>query len=182
MTLTQRDVRWRANGQYLPNNSSKTGLVEEARQLLLSYARDGNVLAARQALLNGGLPQRSRATRANIILPDALGSLRQLTGPTGQLLGSQRYSPFGEVVEQMGSRDTRGFTGEPQDALTGLVNLRARAYQPALGRFLTPDSLVPDATDGQAWNRFAYTANDPATLTHRIRRFRNTLVDALVRP
>lgn len=61
------EVRWRASGMYLPNNSSKAGLLEETRTFLLAYGRLGNVDAARQVLLNGELSQRSRVTRANIL-------------------------------------------------------------------------------------------------------------------
>ena len=61
----ERATLWRATGSYVPTLSSKTSLIEETRQFLLTYARLGDVEAARQALVNGGLPQRSRATRAS---------------------------------------------------------------------------------------------------------------------
>ncbi|NJN18832.1 MAG: RHS repeat-associated core domain-containing protein, partial [Oscillochloris sp.] len=40
----------------------------------------------------------------------------------------------------------------------------ARFYHPALGRFLTPDSLIPDPLNGQDWNRYTYVRNDPLNL------------------
>ncbi len=43
--------------------------------------------------------------------------------------------------------------------------MRARCYHPALGRFLTPDAIIPAPTNGQAWNRYAYVDNDPANFT-----------------
>jgi len=91
---------------------------------------------------------------------DALGNVRQVTDASGAVLGSRRYSPFGEVVAGTGSLSPLGFTGEQQNAASGLTYLRARYYHPALGRFLTPDSIVPDAADGQAWNAYAYAYND----------------------
>lgn len=57
-----------------------------------------------------------------------------------------------------------GFTGEQQDFNNNLVYLRAQNYNPALGRFLTPDSLIPDLTNGQALNAYAYVYNDPVNL------------------
>ena len=45
-----------------------------------------------------------------------------------------------------------------------MTYLRARYYHPALGRFLTPDALVPDGLNGQAWNGYAYVYNDVANL------------------
>jgi hypothetical protein len=67
MLTPEETTRWRVTGSYLPTLSSKTSLIEETRQFLLTYARLGDVEATRQALVNGGLPQRSRATRATII-------------------------------------------------------------------------------------------------------------------
>ncbi|HSH83341.1 MAG TPA: BrxA family protein [Herpetosiphonaceae bacterium] len=66
-TLTQNDVRWRADGLYLPTNASKNGLVDETRQFLLAYAHLRNMSETRRALVDGELPQRSRATRETIV-------------------------------------------------------------------------------------------------------------------
>ena len=38
---------------------------------------------------------------------------------------------------------------------------RARWYDPALGRFLQPDTIVPEPGKGQAYNRYAYVYNNP---------------------
>lgn len=60
-------VRWRATAPYTANNASKAGLVEETRLALLAYARLRDSAAVRRELLDGGLPQRSRATRETIV-------------------------------------------------------------------------------------------------------------------
>jgi uncharacterized protein RhaS with RHS repeats len=70
---------------------------------------------------------------------DGLGSVRHVTGAAGQAVGQMRYTPFGETAEQSGATSLFGFTGEPQEGLSDLVYLRARYYNPALGRFLTQD-------------------------------------------
>ena len=57
-----------------------------------------------------------------------------------------------------------GFTGQQQESSTGLTYLRSRYYNPAHGRFLTPDSLIPDVSNGQALNAYAYVYNDPLNL------------------
>jgi hypothetical protein len=67
MSTSKETTRWRASGPYLPTLASKTSLIEETRLFLLTYARLSDVEATRQALVNGGLPQRSRATRATIV-------------------------------------------------------------------------------------------------------------------
>ena len=66
MSTSKETTRWRASGPYLLRLASKTSLIEETRQFLLAYARLRDIEATRQALVNGGLPQRSRATRTTI--------------------------------------------------------------------------------------------------------------------
>ncbi len=103
--------------------------------------------------------------RGSIYHGDALGSVRHVTDESGDAIGSMRYSPFGQRVESTGLLPYMGFTGEPQDPSSDLTYLRARYYNPDLGRFLTADSIIPDPTNGQAWNRYAYVYNDVANLT-----------------
>ncbi len=67
MPTSKETTRWRTTGSYLPTLSSKTSLLEETRLFLLTYARLGDLETTRQALVNGGLPQRSHATRATIV-------------------------------------------------------------------------------------------------------------------
>ena len=38
----------------------------------------------------------------------------------------------------------------------------ARWFNPSLGRFLSPDTIVPTSTQGtQAWDRYAFVNNNP---------------------
>jgi hypothetical protein len=46
----------------------------------------------------------------------------------------------------------------------GLYDYGARFYDPALGRFLQPDSIVPSPTDPQSLNRYSYVRNNPLNL------------------
>ncbi len=67
MSTSEETTRWRASGSYLLRLASKTSLLEESRQFLQTYARLRSIEATRQELVNGGLPQRSRATRQTIL-------------------------------------------------------------------------------------------------------------------
>ncbi|MEZ4616309.1 MAG: RHS repeat-associated core domain-containing protein [Caldilineaceae bacterium] len=37
----------------------------------------------------------------------------------------------------------------------------ARWYDPALGRFVQPDTIVPDPGEAKAFDRYAYVLNNP---------------------
>src|SRR5437588_10862068 len=67
MPISGETTSWRATGSYLLRLASKTSLIEEIRQFLLTYARARDVEETRQTLVNGGLSQRSRATRVTIV-------------------------------------------------------------------------------------------------------------------
>ena len=43
----------------------------------------------------------------------------------------------------------------------GLIYMNARYYLPHLGRFLSPDTLVPDPANPQTFNRYTYINNNP---------------------
>jgi len=66
-TAIKGQVHWRTTGPYLANFAAKAGLFEEIRQFLQAYGQTGNLAQARQILIDGGLPQRSRVTRVNIL-------------------------------------------------------------------------------------------------------------------
>ena len=78
----------------------------------------------------------------------------------------QTYKPWGEVLTA-GTLPTKyTFTGQYSEVdLFGLVYYNARWYDPALGRFMQADSVIPGKGNPQAWDRFAYTANNPINLT-----------------
>jgi RHS repeat-associated protein len=99
------------------------------------------------------------------LLGDHLGSTAlAANGATGALISEQRYKPWGEQRYPSGASTlpTRHrFTGQIEDVEVGLYFYNARSYSPALGRFISADTIVPDASDPQSWNRFSSTRNNP---------------------
>jgi hypothetical protein len=43
--------------------------------------------------------------------------------------------------------------------------MNARIYEPTIGRFMSADSVVPDPTDLQTFNRYSYVSNNPLSFT-----------------
>ena len=73
------------------------------------------------------------------------------------------YAPFGEPYNENGTQD-RSFTGQNQDTSAGLYDFEYREYNPAQGRWPTPDPAgraAVDPTTPQSWNRYAYVNNVP---------------------
>jgi RHS repeat-associated protein len=70
------------------------------------------------------------------------------------------HDTFGEPYGQTGTPQTVfGFTGEETDG-TGLVNLRARYYNPALGVFPSLDPLEGGMDMPMSLNRYTYVQGD----------------------
>ncbi len=98
--------------------------------------------------------------------PDGLGSVRQMSDASGQVLMARSYTPFGAVKSQAGTANgSFGYAGEQQDAASDLTFLRARYYDPSTGRFLTRDPYPAYATVPSTLHRYAYAANNPVNLT-----------------
>jgi RHS repeat-associated protein len=94
------------------------------------------------------------------ILGNQLGSTSVVIDASGVKKGEQRYYPFGKTRSTTGTLYTdRLFTGQQEISGLGLYNYKARFYDPALGRFITPDTVTPG--EPQGLNRYSYVGNNP---------------------
>ena len=76
--------------------------------------------------------------------------------------GEVRYHPFGADRFTSGITPTSfKYTGQRQESGIGLYYYGARWYDPALGRFIQPDTIVPDPGDAKSFDRYAYVLNNP---------------------
>ena len=109
--------------------------------VVYEYDNSGTMLA--NYVLGGtGLISQTRSGTTNYYLQDGQGSTRGLTNSTtGAITDTYSYSAFGELFNQTGSTtNSYLYTGQQFDTATGLYDLRARYYNPALGRFLSQDT------------------------------------------
>ena len=95
---------------------------------------------------------------------DHLGSTSAMSNESGTLvIGSvTRYLPYGGYRTAPSANLTdHGFTGHKHNSYIKLVDMKARWYSPQLGRFISPDSIVPDPSNPQSLNRYAYALGNP---------------------
>jgi RHS repeat-associated protein len=84
---------------------------------------------------------------------DHLGSTSFTTDEEGDVVARQLYYPFGETRWVTGTLSTDfGFTGQRDDAYTQLYQMGARWYDGGIGRWISPDSIIPDPTNPQSLN------------------------------
>lgn len=74
------------------------------------------------------------------------------------------FYPFGRTqtaTPQAAFKVSNQFTGQVKDEETGLYYYGARYYDPELGRFIQADTIIPDLSNPQSYNRYAYVLNNP---------------------
>ena len=81
---------------------------------------------------------------------DHLGSSSVLTDSVGQDREVNDWYPFGRVRwahPQAPFDVSNQFTGQVKDEETGLYYYNSRYYDPELGRFIQPDTIIPDLSN-----------------------------------
>ena len=100
------------------------------------------------------------------ILRDHLGSTSVILEQNGTVSKREFYYPFGgNRGSAFSNSTTKRFTGQYHEkdlpGGEGLSFYNARWYDAQLGRFVSADTIVPEPGNPQAFNRFAYTINNP---------------------
>jgi RHS repeat-associated protein len=137
-------------------------------ELYERVTRDGTEPINRYRVFAGSRPvaqvTRSGSSETKVYLhDDHLGSTSAITDGDGVTLETRSFKPFGQADGTFGQAVINGFTGHEHDGEQGLINMRGRIYDPAIGRFLTADPFVTNPLSSQGWNRYAYVENNPMT-------------------
>jgi RHS repeat-associated protein len=97
-------------------------------------------------------------------LVDQAGSVIRSVAPDGTLSASIRYDPYGAPRAGSATPAGFGYAGEWTDP-AGLLNLRARAYDPASARFTSADSYPGELANPLSANPYAYGLDNPLAYT-----------------
>jgi len=97
-------------------------------------------------------------------LADGLGSMRQLEFDGSRVTLAREYEPYGEVLNSAGGASTAyGYTNEYTSQ--GLIYLRARYYDPTIGRFMTKDTWGGNINQPMSYNAWLYVNSNPINFT-----------------
>lgn len=134
-----------------------------AKRMTFSVVAEGRTVVQLHKTVGGGVSNESFYLHA-----DHLGSPHVITNGAGAVVEKRSHDPFGKRVSNDNplqeptpwtSPITVGFTGHEHDDDLGLINMRGRIFDPAVGRFTAPDPIV--STTSQGLNRYSYLGNDP---------------------
>ncbi|MFC4589854.1 RHS repeat domain-containing protein [Sphaerisporangium corydalis] len=148
--------------------SGKTVLYLGAMELELA---NGKVTGKRYYQTQDGAVVAMRTsgrTGVTWLLAGPQGSQELAIDDTTGKADRQKYMPFGA---RRAGRDAlpgtdHGFLGKTEDDATGLVDLGARYYSPAIARFVSTDPLLAgDPSEQQLANPYSYAGDNPLQLS-----------------
>jgi RHS repeat-associated protein len=106
---------------------------------------------------------------------DHLGSITKVTDNSGNLVYDQNFDAWGRQrdnatldyssISASPSWLCRGYTGHEMLPEFNLINMNGRMYDPILGRMLSPDPVLAQADNTQAYNKYSYVNNNPLKFT-----------------
>ncbi|MCE1247630.1 MAG: hypothetical protein LWY06_13385 [Firmicutes bacterium] len=132
--------------------------LPEGSNAAVSYIGEG--IKPLAACVGTSTASGSANTKTVYFLDDHLGSILALTDENGNIITHYNYDEFGimtakreilpnPLTTQPGATGFPGYTGQYQDQTAGLLYLRNRFYNPAIGRFTQIDPIYLD-------NQYAY--------------------------
>jgi len=94
------------------------------------------------------------------LLSDHINSTSVTVDDTGNLLSALKYTAYGELRNGTSTTDYQ-YTGQRNEVEIGLYYYVARMYDPQLARFISADTIVPEAGNAKAYDRYAYVNGNP---------------------
>ncbi|HMG04784.1 MAG TPA: RHS repeat-associated core domain-containing protein, partial [Chthoniobacterales bacterium] len=122
----------------------------------------GNSIAqersASNAITRRYFAEGEKRTKAYFYSRDHLGSIREMTSGEGVVQARYDYDPYGQRTKLSGTLDVDfGYTGHYHHAPSGLNLTLYRAYNPALGRWISRDPIGEQG----GLNLYGYVGNKP---------------------
>jgi RHS repeat-associated protein len=164
------------------------------------YELDESLFGNKEKLYLGGdyysaaavyMKQGTGSWKVYYICRDYQGSITHITDSIGTVVNELSYDAWGrlrvpsnQTVYAPNSGPTlllgRGYTGHEHLTMFGLVNMNARLYDPAVGRFLAPDPYVQAPGFSQNFNRYSYCLNNPLKYTDQDGEFWHLIIGAAI--
>ena len=146
-------------------NGTYTGYTYDGDNILAEYIKDDS-RTTRYIRGYDLISQKKDTGETYHYLHNAHGDITKLVDTAGKVQNSYSYDAFGNTTsysEKVGNKFR--YAGEQYDSITGEYYLRARYYDPAIGRFMNEDTYKGQIENPQSMNLYAYCVNNPVINT-----------------
>ncbi|MEC4811700.1 MAG: RHS repeat-associated core domain-containing protein [Scytonema sp. PMC 1069.18] len=132
-------------------------------QVIEEYSPNGTVQAGYVYGLD--LISQTRAGVQSNYHVDGLGSTRVLTNASGNVTDTYTYDAYGNLIGSTGNTvNSSLYTGEQYDSNLGEYYLRARYYDPGVGRFTARDPFEGFIIDPLSLAKYPYVHGNPVNM------------------
>jgi RHS repeat-associated protein len=157
-----------ASGNLLVRSDPESGTTAYLGNTQLHVAPGSSTVTAVRTYTLNGSPVAERTTTEGVtgtalywLDPDPLGTAAGEVLSTDGTITRRYQDPYGNPRgDAVDWSSDHGYLNAPTSDFSGLTQLGARLYDPALGRFITPDPLM-DPADHQQINGYSYANNSP---------------------
>ena len=91
---------------------------------------------------------------------DPQGNVLAEADEQGNIIRRADFSAYGRSMLD-GPQNGPGFAGQMSEPDSGLIYMKARYYDPDVGRFLSVDPVRPTVGDTFSFGRYTYASNSP---------------------
>ena len=149
-------------------NGKTTTHVYDGQELMVDIGKsvyEADVYVRGTGLISSRAFYNGMTSDVTYYLQNAHGDVVNLTSETGDKTKTYRYDAFGvEKNSDENDENPFRFSGEYFDKETGTIYLRARYYDPEIGRFISRDTVIGTANDPLSLNLYTYCRNNPIPL------------------
>ncbi|WP_176835548.1 MULTISPECIES: RHS repeat protein [unclassified Paenibacillus] len=165
-------VSYKYNGDGLlterTENGSTTRYYYDGSNIIAEGQVSGGVVTRKASYIRGNqLVARVDAAGTKMYyMHNGHGDVVGLVNAAGQVVNSYTYDIWGNpVTTQETVAQPFRYSGEFWDSSTGLQYLRARWYDPSVGRFINEDTYEGDISNPLSLNLYTYVSNNPLRYT-----------------
>ena len=142
-------------------NGEKTIYVWDGEQVVMELSKGG---AVQKRYIRGNdlvYADKGENTEKTYYVTDMHGNVVQLLDESGNVTKTYEYDSFGnEVKPEKKDENPYRYCGEYYDKETEEVYLRARYYEPSVGRFITRDTYTGESNEPLSLHLYTYCEND----------------------
>lgn len=142
-------------------NGEKTIYVWDGDQMVMELSKGG---AVQKRYIRGNdlvYADKGENTEKTYYVTDMHGNVVQLLDESGNVTKTYEYDSFGnEVKPEKKDENPYRYCGEYYDKETEEVYLRARYYEPGVGRFITRDTYTGESDEPLSLHLYTYCEND----------------------